>query len=403
MSLEGLQERLTALQETTTQLRDLIDRLANLEFQPGAVPLGTEEESSVSGELSAEIGQILRSGLEEQELLREEVRYVRPEGHDKARLQDGVDRLGGELACHRGAFRKARLAAKQSLERAERQERELLVQSFSVPVSEATSPALANDEAPGPIVYRPVRYTQQREHKRSRLSEEDQQTVGASSNVTNALRRTHDLIAAELSRSEFAHQTLTESYAALKQLNESYTSLDSMLARSRDLLGTLLRSQKSDTWYLQTALYMLLVTGAWLVFRRILYGPMWWLVWLPMRILFGVGTRAGSAVMQGKSGPGETGRVQVGGEGANVPVEGLPNDDLPTAQVGQETGRRLQDGDADSMVDGVGKIIDAAKEAAGRGAADGETDAGVERGNSKKRMWEETQGVGGDGPVRDEL
>lgn len=98
MSLEGLQERLTALQETTTQLRDLIDRLANLKFQPGAVPLGTDEESSVSGELSAEIGQILRSGLEEQELLREEVRYLRPEGHDKARLQDGVDRVGGDLA-----------------------------------------------------------------------------------------------------------------------------------------------------------------------------------------------------------------------------------------------------------------------------------------------------------------
>ncbi|POR33246.1 Uncharacterized protein TPAR_06556 [Tolypocladium paradoxum] len=399
MSLEGLHERLTALQETTTQLRDLIDRLANLKFQPGAVPLGTEEESSVSGELSAEIGQILRSGLEEQELLREEAKYVRPEGHDKARLQDGVDRVGGELASHRGAFRKARLAAKKSLEQAQRQERELLVQSFSLPVSEAASPTVASDEAPGPIVYRPLRYTQQRQQQQqqqSSLSEEDQQTVGASSNVTNALRRTHDLIAAELARSEFAHQTLTESSAALKQLNESYTSLDSMLASSRDLLGTLLRSQKSDTWYLQTALYMLLVTGAWLVFRRILYGPMWWLVWLPIRVLFGVGTRAGSAVMQGRGGPGESGKVQVGGQGGKVPVEGLPNADLPTAQVGQEAGRPSQD-DADSMVDRVGKVMDAARE------ADGGNGGSEEQGNTKKRMWEETQGVGGDGPVRDEL
>lgn len=97
MSLEGLQERLTALQETTTQLRELIDRLAHLEFQPGSVPQGTDEESSVSGELSAEIGQLLRNGLDEQELLKEEVKFVRPEGADKARLSDGVERLGVEL------------------------------------------------------------------------------------------------------------------------------------------------------------------------------------------------------------------------------------------------------------------------------------------------------------------
>lgn len=98
MSFEGLQERLAALQETTAQLKGFIDRLANLKFQPGSVPLGAEEENSVSGELSAEIGQTLRTGLEEQELLLEEVRYVRPDGHQKSRLQDEVERVGKELA-----------------------------------------------------------------------------------------------------------------------------------------------------------------------------------------------------------------------------------------------------------------------------------------------------------------
>lgn len=97
MSFEGLQERLAALQETTSQLKDLIDRLANLRFQRGSVPLGTEEESSVSGELSAEIGQILRTGLEDQELLQEEAKYLRSEGHDKTRLKDAIERVGKEL------------------------------------------------------------------------------------------------------------------------------------------------------------------------------------------------------------------------------------------------------------------------------------------------------------------
>lgn len=75
-----------------------------------------------------------------------------------------------------------------------------------------------------------------------------------------------------------------QSTAALSSLSESYTSLDSLLSSSRNLLGSLLRSQKSDTWYLETAFYILIGTIIWLVFRRILYGPLWWLVWLPIKL-----------------------------------------------------------------------------------------------------------------------
>lgn len=97
MSFVGLQERLAALQESTGQLKELVDRLASLKFQPGSVPLGTDEEDSVSGELSAEIGQILKANAEDQELLLEEVNYLRPEGHEKERLVEGVSRVGQAL------------------------------------------------------------------------------------------------------------------------------------------------------------------------------------------------------------------------------------------------------------------------------------------------------------------
>lgn len=225
-------------------------------------------------------------------------------------------------------------------------------------MSGTSSPAPESEQVP--LITRHPRHNQ---YQTSSLSEGDQQTVGASSNVTNALRRTHDLIAAELARSEFAHETLTESSAALKQLNESYTSLDTMLANSKDLLGTLLRSQKSDTWYLQTALYMLMVTGAWLVFRRLLYGPLWWFVWLPFKIFYGTGTTVGSAVWHGVSGPGESSKVQMGeGNGQVVDVKGIQNEGLPTANVGQDTGVVVED-DPDSLVNQVGKIVDAVKEA----------------------------------------
>ncbi|KAM0260370.1 hypothetical protein ACHAQJ_002771 [Trichoderma viride] len=369
MSLEGLQERLAALQETTAQLRELIDRLANVEFQPGSVPLNIEEEGSVSGELSAEAGLLLKNGLEDQQLLCEEAKYLRRGGHEKERLEDGIEKVGKEMASYRSTLRKARLSAKKSLEQARRLERELMVQSLAEPISEADTSAGTSAEQ-SQVISRPLRpnYNHHRQLQSS-LSEDDRQTVGASSNVTNALRRTHALIASELTKSEFARQTLTESSVALRKLDESYTSLDGMLASSRDLLGTLLKSQKSDTWYLQTALYMLMVTGAWLVFRRILYGPLWWLVWLPLRIVFGVGTKAGSAVMQSR-GPGQSGKAGVVIDG-KITVDGLPDENLPTAKVGREP---KADGDDESMVEKVGKIVDAVNEADELGAIPGESE-----------------------------
>ncbi|KAI1031726.1 hypothetical protein LB504_000859 [Fusarium proliferatum] len=385
MSFEGLQERLTALQETTTQLKELIDRLATLKFQPGSVPLTTDEESSESGELSAEITSTLRDGEEEQELLQEEVEFLRGAEHDKDRLKESVEKIGKELASCRLSFRKARLSAKHSLAQAQRREREILLTSFSQPTSETNS-LYPDDEKTA----RPTRHQQNIQKQQSSLTEEDQQNVGASANVTNALRRTHDLIQAELARSEFAHETLTESSAALKQLNESYGSLDTMLASSKDLLGTLLCSQKSDTWYLQTTFYMLACTLGWLLFRRLLYGPMWWIVWLPLRLMFGLGTSAGSAVMHAGSGQGQV--KEAGQPSKGVPVEGLPDDELPTVKVDTE-----QQAEVFEEVD---KILNVVREADELGNIPGGDEDNI--GNPKKRMWEEPDVVEQQLP-RDEL
>ena len=107
-----------------------------------------------------------------------------------------------------------------------------------------------------------------------------------SSDVTSSLRRTHNLLQSEISRSQFAHETLATSNAALEELNARYNTFDDLLSKSRGLLGTLLRSQKSDTWYLETTIAVLLGTIGWLVFRRFLYGPAWWLVWMPLKLIF---------------------------------------------------------------------------------------------------------------------
>lgn len=90
----------------------------------------------------------------------------------------------------------------------------------------------------------------------------------------------------ELQRSRFAQETLERGTAQLKQLDEQYTSLDSLLANSKSLVSTLITSQKSDTWYLETAFWILVITVGWLFFRKLLYGPLWLFVIWPVKLGF---------------------------------------------------------------------------------------------------------------------
>jgi protein transport protein SEC20 len=96
----------------------------------------------------------------------------------------------------------------------------------------------------------------------------------------------------ELSRSRFAQETLQQSTAALEDLGEKYSDLNTLLANSKNLVSTLLKSTKSDTWYLETTFYILATTIIWLIFRRWIYGPLtWFIIWplkLTFRILFAV-------------------------------------------------------------------------------------------------------------------
>lgn len=265
-------------------------------------------------------------------------------------------------------FRKARLGAKKRLVQAQRLERELMVQSYSLPGTPTTDtmdggdtqnddtqsrlPTQTNAELRQQLFAR-QRGAKGQDHAGSILTEKDRQTVGASSRVTDSLRQMHASLQSELERSEYANQTMRESTAAFQQLHESYSSLETMLTSSRDLLGTLLRSQKSDTWYLTTALYMLLTVGAWLVFRRLLYGPLWWLVWLPLRILFGVGAKTGSAVVGSRDQQSPSGDV-VGEPGSKTIVDGLPDQkDLPTAKVGGDEEQEK----VDKLMDHVAEVV----------------------------------------------
>lgn len=256
----------------------------------------------------------------------------------------------------RASFHRAQLTAKRSLEAAQRLERELLLQSYT---RAASTPSRSGANSPAP----PAGPAPRRRQTHKAAGGYGDPVVAASSDLTVSLRRAHQAVTDELSRSIAVHETLQESTLKMKTLGSNYSRMDDMLRSSRDLVGVLLKSTKTDTWYLQTTFYMLLATLSWLVFRRFMYGPLWWLVWLPIRVVFRTGS---TAVRLAGGKPAATMEVGAGGsDGQSAKVVGVGEEGaVPTAQVGQAD-RHAADSDPESMVDKVGRIVDRIEEQVG--------------------------------------
>jgi protein transport protein SEC20 len=284
------------------------------------------------------------------------------------------------------SFRKAQLTAKHNLELAQRAERALLLSTLADPSS-------STESLPVP---------RRKNLTSSTELTQDEKIINASSDVTSALRRTHQLMQAELSRSQFAHDTLKESTAALAQLSETYSTLDTLLSSSRNLLGTLLKSQKSDTWYLETAFYVLAITIGWLIFRRFIYGPAWWFIWLPLKMFYKAWMGVFTAVGLRSSRDGVfTSNAVVG----TTEIPGMSTSIIYSSATGSPErapprGSEPADRGDDSIVEEVGKMIDDAQQAGSVEAhnddssSNGQTAEGAQHGfpenrNPKKRMWEE--------------
>ncbi|KAK4997444.1 Protein transport protein sec20 [Elasticomyces elasticus] len=333
----SLSARITAQSESLRGTTHLITRLFRLQFRHSGTPL-EEDPNDVRVELSQDIHENLKSIEEDVELLKLEVGDLCSTGtaasggyrrrgsgirrdsttgvredreREQVRLQSQLARLVEELkqcvapsllitspvvsflqdCVHervslkaflanqymisaRISFRRAQLTAKRAAESAKRQERAAL---FSALIA---APATENDE---PL---PIAHIKRNQHHPNKPLSQNDLLINASSDVTVSLRRTHQLMQSELSRSRFAQETLDQSTAALAELGDRYTDLDTLLSNSRSLLRTLVTSQKSDTWYLKTALYLLVATISWLAFRRFIYGPAWWFIYQPLRLVY---------------------------------------------------------------------------------------------------------------------
>lgn len=281
MSSITLSQRLNSLSDTYKSTLALIQELQK--FPTATSPLSDDLDEQRL-ELANSCHQSLKDAEESLELLRQEVDDYDP-GRARNRRVSGsnareeehernattVSRLSEDIRSARGQFRRAQLQSKRHLDNRRQKEREQLFANRRGGGANGTTGA-------GMPAAR----------KNQEKLTQDEMATNAAEDVTRALRRTHATLVGNLQQSAFAQQTLEESQEQLQTLAQRYQGTTDILQKSRGLVKTLMTSQKSDTWYLQTSVYILLVTIAWLVFRRLLYGPLWWLCWVPIKFTYWV-------------------------------------------------------------------------------------------------------------------
>jgi replication factor C subunit 2/4 len=218
-TVSALQARLKELSTSVAQIHPLVSRLHNF-----TTVVGQGDDARL--ELGAVIHSRLKDAEDELELIKDDVDDLesttdsrrRGAGFEKEtekervialarRLANDLKRLGNlrdnaillwafvdTLLRTRGDFRNAQLQAKRNAELAKRKERELL---------------FARSEGG----------TEKRNPAKEKLTQEDI-VKNASKDVTAALRRTHQLMQAELSRSQFAQETLGMLFHLASQVSD---------------------------------------------------------------------------------------------------------------------------------------------------------------------------------------
>ncbi|KAF8424685.1 hypothetical protein EV426DRAFT_598964 [Tirmania nivea] len=281
MAITDISQSIASLGDAHRETMTLITRLRKLEG------IGVD---AVRAELVQLIHQSLKDLEQDLQLLRIYIEDL-PVGDQKTALTSKWHKLSEDTKIARASYRKAQMEAKRNAEAARRQERELLL-----------------GKSDG----------KKRPRGANQLSQEEF-VLNASSDITSSLKRTHTLLASELSRSQFASETLTQSTQALKELSTRYSTFDDMLLKSRRLITDLVRKNKSDAWYYEKAIYIMIFTIVWLIVRRFLYGPFYLLVWLPLKLCWWMLSLCASIIGLGGSYDseifGDVDKARVDGEG----------------------------------------------------------------------------------------
>lgn len=327
---------------------------------------------------------------------------------DGHRLQRSITRLDDSLGDARRAFRAAQLAAHRHREAAQREQHRQVLASY-IDEEESESDSEADEEGDDQAAEKEKAARSTSRTRMPPLAKHTSPTTSAAADVTAALRQTHARIAGEVARSDFAAQTLAESSRALAELGDKYGGggstgaggggggggdIGSSLKSARTLVKGLVAAHKSDTWYLQTALYLVVGTIGWLLFRRLLYGPLWLLVWWPLRTVFGTAAWVGKTGASVAGAGGKQGSLSVSESPLASVVTSIATTSVAAEVYATESAQsQTQAAPSESLVEQVGRMVEesAVEEAnaAHTGEAGGSASEEAVQPNPKKRMWEE--------------
>lgn len=372
MASSPLTYRLPVLTESYKQTLNLIQELQRFPNSATFVNDPNPDEKRI--DVANEIHQNLKEQEDSIEFLKQEIQDEtpsqtrrQPSNHTEERERNAatISRLSEDLKSARTAFRRAQLQAKRNSDSAKLKERQELFADRL--------------KAEQPI---------QRRDGQKKVTQ-DELALNAAEDVTKSLRRAHELLSGNLQQSEFAQQTLDESQEALKSLAESYGGTTDLLKSSRGLVSQLVRSTKSDSWFLMSSVYLLAATIAWLVFRRLLYGPLWWLVWQPLKLMWYFTFASLGAIGFGGQNSQTTDASSVSITARDIPTNspGIEFRSVRLPAKGGGWGKSPQPPIPESpeMVEEVGKLADQADER----LVLQERDPAASPSNSKKRMYEE--------------
>jgi protein transport protein SEC20 len=402
MSL-SLSQRLQSLADTYKSTLAQIAELRN--FNSTTYSGDSADEHRL--ELATEIHESLREQEDTLEILKQELdddvhvsrRHESTSREtERERNADMVIRLSEDIKSARAQFRKAQLQAKRTADAEKRKEREQLFADRKQDDGGGGGGGQSRRNRPA---------------THEKLTQ-DEIAMRAAEDVTIALRRVHQQMEGELSVSQFAQQTLEESQQALESLAVSYAGTTDLLKASRGFVSQLVRSNKSDTWFLKTSFYLLAVTIAWLFFRRILYGPIMLFIWWPVKLMWW--TTMTAFGMMGLGGKGEVSVSSLGRPSLTISMPGMNPAGIPTHAPGVQVKsmhlpnkgggsghmrRDVQQDEAeDSMIEKIARMMDDEEEGVETDNLSEEERLAQEDQprNPKKRMMEVDVE-----PVRDEL
>lgn len=231
------------INDIASESRQLSSTIARLGNSPGPAPIHQELQSLIKDSLHS---------------LTKNIEYVRTfvEDEEDAKIRDDqritVLKYAEDLENHRILYRKSLLKAKRNLETSHATTRNLLFDGRA----SSKNPSSRRDESTSNAV------------------------LQASSDVTSELRRTHELMATELSKSAFSQELLHQSSQTLSSLHEEYTAFQTILAGSKRLLKELENADRADKLWIWASLSFFLTVVAWILYRRILSKGIHLMVWI---------------------------------------------------------------------------------------------------------------------------